>query len=194
MLVSLSTLVVGTSVGTLILGRIVPWHYSDFAATCRRGADASRRMRRCLDDALGAIHPVVRAAERLTDSTVALYLRLDRAHRVCGTLEALDDLFELRDNRLETELEACRAAIVGRVRWGLFDIIPALNQPGALDDPESAGRRSLEILITAMRDADIRACQRLIERLTAMSSWPGFARHRLLALGARLSRASALLE
>jgi hypothetical protein len=155
------------------------WHYSDFAETTRAGADTARRLRRKVVDILGVLHPVLTAAQKTSDSSVALYQQLIRADVVIeGMALAKEDLFGLRDDKLHDELEAFFAAVAGRVRGGHMDLIPMLNR-GDLAEPESAGRNDLAKLIYAIGELDIPACKRISQRLESLSSWSGMARNRL---------------
>jgi len=168
-----------------IAGYALPWHYADFAGTCRVGADTARRIRRGLEDLLGAIHLAARAAQEVTDSSVKLYQRLSAADRASESFQELGiDRLLLRDDALEQEIDAVFVAIHARVRWGHTSVVPALNKPGALEDPESEGRKMLATLIAALGDADVPACKRMIQKLKPLSNWTGFASHRLKNLRA----------
>jgi hypothetical protein len=155
------------------------WHYSDFAQTTRAGADTARRLRRKVDDILGLLHPILTAAKKTSDSSVALYQRLIRADVVIeGMTLADEDLFAIRDNELHDELEAFFAAVAGRVRGGHMNLIPTLDR-GDLAVPESPGRKDLAKLVYAIGELDIPACKRISQRLESLSSWSGMARNRL---------------
>jgi len=169
-----------THVGAFLAGQLIPWHYSDFASTCRTGADAAREIRKKLDHVLGLLHPVLREAERVSDRSTELFKRLTPAYLYCAPLSPVDTT-PLRAEKLELELDAFFAAVAGRTNWGVTGFIASLNEAGAITDPDSLGRKNLEILKEGFA-ADIRACQHLIGELGSISNWPGFARHRVRQL------------
>ena len=164
-----------------VAGQVVPWHYGDFASTTREGADTARRLRRKVSEIRVWLYHILRAAEKTTEETVHLYRTFISADRALEALEFnAEDLFNLRDERLHDEIEAFYAAVHGRVVGGHMDTIPALNKGGDLSNPESAGTKTLSDLKYAVGHLDIPACDRLLKRLDAISSWYGFARHRVL--------------
>jgi hypothetical protein len=160
---------------------VAMWHYSDFAQSARTGADTARRLRRKVDEIRGLLHSILSAAESVTDSTVEFYKRLKRAVTVLDSLALKEeDLFSLRDETLHDELEAFFAAVVARIQGAATELVPALNT-GDLARPESPGRQNLAKFIYAVGQLDIPASSRLIEKLGRLSSWSGFARHRVAA-------------
>lgn len=173
-------LLIGSNIAAFIIGMAGPWHYTDFASTTRSGADTAHRLHRKIKEIRLMLYHVLKSAKGTTESTTDLYKAFIGSHRALESLELdAEDSFTLRDEKLHDEIEAFFASVRGRVFGGHMDIIPALNRGGSLTDPDSMAAKELANLKYALEELDIPACDRLLKTLATISSWPGFARHRL---------------
>jgi len=155
-------------------GKIVPWHYEDFASSCRTGADAARKIRQRLtrlSEHLGHLSDEVHA---LPSGTAGVYRHLLSVQSLSDDLRSCSqELFALRDDDLETAITNFYDTLKNRTLWVLHDVLPVANRPDGLSDPKAL--EMMAMLDQALKETDIPMCTALIVRVARRSTWFGFA-------------------